>query len=242
MTGLPLPPPELLDNASLFLDLDGTLVDFAPTPDTIHVGEPLRDLLVDLARRLDGRVAVISGRSLDDLAGHLDLADLPLAGSHGLERRGANGVQRPTERPSELDAACGAADAFAAAHGLHAEMKPAGVAIHFRKRPEAEAAVDAFVSDLAMKHGLLIQRGSMVRELRPAGDHKGDIVRAFMAEPPFGSGRPVVVGDDFTDEDAFAAALALGGAAILVGLERPSHANYRLPTVAAVREWLKGSK
>lgn len=240
MTSLPLPPRDLLDDASLFLDLDGTLVDFAPTPDRIHVGEPLRDLLLDLVERLDGRVAVISGRSLDDLSSHLEIANLPLAGSHGLERRGADGVQQAAEIPSQLEAACTAARDFAAREGLHAEVKPAGVAVHYRKRPEAEPAVDAFMSELAAEQGLLMQKGSMVRELRPAGDHKGDIVRAFMAEPPFGSGRPVVVGDDFTDEDAFAAALALGGSAILVGPERPTHARYRLPNVAAVREWLKG--
>lgn len=240
MTGLPLPPRDLLDDASLFLDLDGTLVDFAATPDGIHVGEPLRDLLADLLDRLGGRVAVISGRSLDDLSGHLSLEGLPLAGSHGMERHGADGVRSRADIPSSVHEARLAAQAFASREGLHAESKPAGVALHFRDRPEAAEAVDSFMTALAGQHGLLVQRGSMVRELRPAGDHKGDVVRAFMGEPPFRSGRPVVVGDDFTDEDAFAAALALGGSAILVGDERPTHARYRLPTVAAVKDWLKG--
>lgn len=240
MTSLPLPPRQLLDNASLFLDLDGTLVDFATTPDAIEVEESLRELLADLMVRLEGRVAVISGRSLDDLSGHLPVAGLPLAGSHGLERLGADGVRHGSEIPSGFQEARAAAERFAEQEGLHAETKPAGVAIHFRQVPGAEAAVEEFMGELAGQHGLLVQKGSMVRELRPAGNHKGDVVRAFMAEPPFMSGRPVVVGDDFTDEDAFAAALALGGSAILVGDSRATHARYRLPNVAAVLAWLKG--
>ena len=62
-----------------------------------------------------------------------------------------------------------------------------------------------------------------------------------MAEPPFNAGSPVIVGDDLTDEDAFAAGLALGGTGILVGAERPTAAQFRLPSVSAVRQWLEGA-
>ena len=240
MTTIPVPPDALLDGASLFLDLDGTLVDFAPTPDKIQVGENLRLLLVSLYGRLEGRLAVISGRSLEDLASHLEIDSLPMAGSHGLERRAGNGDAEAARVPDSVHEAIAEAVDFADRCGLLVEPKPAGVAIHFRDNPDAEVTVDAFVVDAAGRHGLLVQKGAMVRELRAPGRDKGDVVRAFMAEPPFNSGRPVVVGDDLTDEDAFAAARELGGIGVLVGDERDTRAQYRLPNVAAVREWLKG--
>jgi trehalose 6-phosphate phosphatase len=79
----------------------------------------------------------------------------------------------------------------------------------------------------------------MVVELRPAGADKGDAVRAFMSEPVFAGARPVFMGDDLTDEHAFSAVAALGGAGILVGPERETAAKYRLAGVAAVAEWLE---
>jgi trehalose 6-phosphate phosphatase len=79
----------------------------------------------------------------------------------------------------------------------------------------------------------------MVAELRPPGPDKGDAVRALMAEPPFAGARPVVVGDDLTDEHAFEAAASLGGAGVLVGPSRSSTASWRLEDVAAVGRWLR---
>ncbi len=240
MTALPPPPPGLIDGASLFLDFDGTLVEFAGAPDGIHVAASLRDELEKLRDRLDGRLAVISGRGLDELGDYLGIAAIGLAGSHGLERRLPDGRCFPAEAPPGLDALIGEARAFAAPRDLIVEPKPAGVALHYRGAPEHEAAVDRFAHELAQAHGLLVQRGAMVRELRPPGWDKGEVLRAFMAEPPFALGRPVMVGDDLTDEHAFAAANALGGASVLVGPERVTAAAYRLASVGAVRDWIKG--
>ena len=236
----PLPPSTLLDQASLYLDFDGTLVEFASTPDGVAVGTALRATLAALARRLDGRVAVVSGRGLDDLARRLAVDGIALAGSHGLERRDGSGRVYRAAPPDDLDELIGEAHGFAARHGVLVEIKPYGVALHFRARPDAAAAVDDFARVLAADHAMIVQPGSMVRELRPAGADKGDVVRAFQAEPPFGSGRPVFVGDDLTDEHGFAAAAALDGAGVLVGAERVSEARYHLPSVAAVMSWLKG--
>ena len=232
------PPSALVDGASLFLDLDGTLVDFAMTPDGIEVCDNLRGLLRELQSRLDGRVAVISGRALDDLEAHLELNNLALSGSHGLERRHANGHLEADDPPASVSAATAEAEAFAAGHQLIVEPKPGGIAVHFRGKPELEQAVDRFMADTADRHGLVLQKGSMVRELRAPGRNKGDVVRQFMSEPPFNQGRPVVLGDDLTDEDAFRTAAGIGGVGILVGPDRPTAASYRLPDVAAVKSWL----
>lgn len=238
---LPPPPPGILDGASLFLDLDGTLVEFADTPDGIDICDGLRGLLRDLAGRLDGRLAVISGRGLDDLAGRLDLPALAIAGSHGAEWRRPDGRERQ-EGPSErvLDATLEARE-FAADRGLIVEAKPTAVALHFRSRPQLEGEVDRFAARSARRHGLNVQKGAMVRELRAPGPNKGDVVRLFMSEAPFRNGRPVMAGDDFTDEDAFAAVNELGGASVLVGDERATAAQFRLADVTAVKRWLAGA-
>lgn len=236
----PLPPPPLalLDGASLFLDLDGTLVDFVIDPAAIHVDQRLRTLLRDLWRRLDGRLAILSGRSLDDVAAQLDLDGVAMAGSHGLERRSPAGALTRAILPSGFDEAVEKARAFAEAHDLLLEIKAAGVALHYRDSRHTEPTVDAFARGLAAESGLELQQGKCVRELRVPGADKGDAVRAFMAEPPFALGSPVVMGDDLTDEHAFSAAAMLGGCGILVGEPRPTVARYALPSVAATLDWL----
>ena len=238
MASLPLPPPALLDRASLFLDFDGTLVDFVLDPSAATADRRLRALLRDLWARLDGRLAILSCRSLADLDARLEVDGMAMAGSHGLERRSFDGRVTSTSIPPELAFATSAARTFATAHKLLLECKPAGVALHFRNSRHAEAAVDAFARALAAETGLELQAGNCVRELKAPGADKGDAVRAFMTEPPFNVGRPVVVGDDLTDEHAFIAAVALGGSAILVGDARDSAAQFRLPTVEATLGWL----
>ena len=238
MTSLPPPPPELLDGASLVLDFDGTLVDFVIDPSAAVVDQRLRALLRDLWTRLDGRLAILSGRSLADLTARLDLGEIAMAGSHGLERRSADGIVTSTPIPPELATATRAARSFAEANDLLLEPKAAGVALHYRDSLHAEAVVDAFARALAADTGLDLQSGKCVRELKVSGADKGDAVRAYMTEPPFIVGSPVVVGDDLTDEHAFIAAAALGGTAILVGEARPTAAQFRLPTVEATLVWL----
>ena len=240
MTPAP-PPPSLLDGASLFLDFDGTLVDFVIRPDAIVVDPALRSLLVGLKDKFAGRIAVISGRGLDDLADLLDIDGLALAGSHGLEYRMSGGTAVRIDPPESMQFALAKAKAFAAAADVVVEQKPAAVAIHYRERPDRSAEAIEFAESLASRFGLLVQKGAMVVEIRARGADKGTILRHFMAELPFTAGRPVFVGDDLTDEDAFRAAADLGGSGVLVGKLRDSAAHYRLADVAAVRSWLSGA-
>jgi len=241
MTGLPPPPPALLEGASLFLDFDGTLVDFVVDPAKASVGEPLRDLLLRLSDRLDGRLAILSGRSLDELTARLGLGEIAMAGSHGLERRSADGHVTRAPIPPGFAVAAAKAREFAGRHDLLLEVKAAGIALHYRDARQAEMAVEDFARALAEKCGLELQRGKCVRELRVPGADKGDAVRAFMAEPSFIVGSPVAMGDDLTDEHAFIAATELGGCGILVGEARASAAHFALPTVAAALAWLGGT-
>lgn len=233
------PPFTLLQGASLFLDFDGTLVELADTPSAIAVPDSLQPLLEWLSERLDGRLAIISGRAIADLEAHLAVPGIALAGSHGLELRAAGLERPPIEVPTALAAAADAAASFAeTAPGLIAERKPAGVALHFRLAPTEEGRVAAFMADLAAASGLVVQPGKMVVELRPPGAGKGDAVRTLMAIAPFAGHVPLMIGDDITDEDAFAAAAACGGDGILVGEPRETLAHWRLPDVASVAAWL----
>jgi trehalose 6-phosphate phosphatase len=233
------PPLSLLDGAALFLDFDGTLVELADAPDAIHVPGELEPLLERLSRRLEGRLAIVSGRAIADLDNHFRVTGLALAGSHGLELRLADGGGRSAASPDGLDEARRAVAAFAAAvPGLLVEEKPAGIALHYRRAPDEEESVRSFIAALAVRFGLAVQHGKMVAELRPAGPGKGDALRTLMAEPSFAGARPVFVGDDLTDEDAFAAAAGMVGAGILVGPPRPTRALWRLADVGAVAAWL----
>lgn len=239
---LPSPPPldQLTDGrpVALFLDFDGTLVEIAATPDAIHVPDGLLDQIEGLGSRLEGRLALVSGRSLDDIEGHLGTPRVARAGSHGISRMHADG-SRLGEVPEGLpDAAMASLERFADENGLPLERKEHGAAIHYRSSPEQGQAAIAFGEGLAMEHGLAVTCGKCVVELVRPGANKGGAVRAFMKVSPFAGAVPVFVGDDVTDEDGFAAALELGGHAILVGDRADTVANFRLETVDDVHEWL----
>jgi len=240
MARLTPPPPNLLDGAALFLDFDGTLVELAETPDAIRVAPDLGPLLERLRRRLDDRIAIVSGRSLADLERHVPASGIAFSGSHGLELRLSDGTQLPLSVPIGLDDVRDEVEAFAAGtEGLLVEGKPAGIALHYRLAAAQGKRAGAFMERLARKRGWTVQRGNMVVELRPTGATKGDALLAFMTEPKFAGTRPVFVGDDLTDEHGFEAAAGLGGVGILVGPSRETAARHRLESVAAVRDWLR---
>jgi trehalose 6-phosphate phosphatase len=239
MVSLPPPPPGLLDGAALFLDFDGTLVELAETPESIDVSPELAPMLQRLQRRLEGRFAIVSGRSLADLERHISCAGIAFSGSHGLELRLRDGTALMLTVPLGLEEVRRQVLNFAdGIEGLLVEEKPAGIALHYRLVPAYADEVAAFMGALAREHGLSVQSGNMVEELRPHGATKGDALRAFMTEPDFAGARPVFVGDDLTDEDGFEAAASLGGAGVLVGPPRNTAAAYRLDSVASVVRWL----
>ena len=243
MKRLPPPPPDLLDGAALFLDFDGTLVELADTPDGVSIPAELGPMLERLRRRQNGRLAIISGRSLADLKRHLPLHGIAFSGSHGLELQLADGTRLPLSVPLGLDEMCEAVEQFATqiGGGLLVERKPAGIALHYRLAPDQAERVEGFMAGLARKTGFALQNGAMVAELRGHGATKGDALKAFMTEPPFANARPVFVGDDLTDEDGFAEAAALRGAGVLVGRPRPTAARYGMESVKAVADWLRSA-
>ncbi|RDE04886.1 trehalose-phosphatase [Sphingomonas aracearum] len=236
---LPPPPADLLEGAALFLDFDGTLVELAERPDAVAVSAELRDTLRRLLARLEGRVAIISGRPAAQIRELFGPVDFAISGSHGVELVHADGRVVMAERPAALDEILAEADAFAAANpGVLIENKPLGVAIHYRQAPEVEQEAIALAMRLAAAHQVALQPGKMMAELRVGGGDKGSALRALMEEPNMAGARPVFLGDDVTDEPGLAAAAALGGAGVLVGPARETAARYRLDGVADVLAWL----
>jgi trehalose 6-phosphate phosphatase len=235
------PPLAQLRDIALFLDLDGTIAPFAASPAAVGP-EAARNLLLHrLHERLEGRLAVVSGRTIADIDRILSGSVTAAAGVHGLERRAADGSRHSQPAHPGLGAAQMAFGALAETEpGLLLETKGHSVALHYRGAPRAQAAVRTLARRLAAQTGLVLQEGVLVAELRTPGPDKGDAIRAFMGEPPFRGARAVFIGDDLTDEHGFAAAAALGGNGILVGPPRPTGAAWRLDDVNAVLDWLKG--
>lgn len=235
------PPPRLDPHrCALFLDLDGTLAELAARPDDVVPLQERTGLLRGLVETMNGRVAVLTGRALSEADRILEGAVVPVAAVHGLVRRVSQGTVVSVLPSAKLPQAKAALDALAADHhGLLVEDKGASVALHYRQAPEAGPAVRSAAEQLARICGLVLQEGAMVSELRTAGPNKGDSLKAFMACAPFIGSTPVAIGDDLTDEDAFAAAEALGGYGILVGALRPTRARFRLGSVTEVLAWLK---
>jgi len=159
-----------------------------------------------------------------------------VCGSHGLEPSDAD------VRPERAGGDPGGSDALDALLREHPavliERKPFGLALHYRAAPLAERTCHAVAETIAAKAGWRVQPGKMVVELTPAGVDKGGALSAYMTRPGFAGTRPVMIGDDLTDEPAFAMAQALGGLGVLVGA-RPTSARYRLLDVAAVHAWLE---
>ena len=237
-------PPDLKDlsQAALFLDFDGTLVEIAPAPDAIRVDPGLPAVLRALAEMLDGRLAVVSGRSIADISTYLDTDGIALAGSHGgeLRRPGDTAIETIAEPlpPRVLEEFT----RFAAGReGLLIETKPYSVALHYRQLPSLEAEVLDLAGSLADSMNLRLKRGKMVVEMLAHGYDKGTVVEKIMEVPAFQGSQPIFVGDDITDEDAFTKVLKLNGGGVLVGPERDTAARWRLPAVADVHTWLKAS-
>lgn len=233
----------MLNEATLFLDFDGTLVELVDQPDAVRADAALRVLLIELRRKLEGRLAIISGRSLqqiDEILGE-SAADLAISGSHGCEHRW-NGVLARPNRPPTLDEAAARLQQFADSRpGVVVEEKSFGIALHYRMAPQVEVLAHALVAALADELDLCLQPGKMMIELRVGGGDKGRAIQRLMDRAPMRGTLPVFAGDDVTDEPGFAAARALGGHAILIGSPRATSADYGLPSPDALRDWLRAA-
>jgi trehalose 6-phosphate phosphatase len=239
---LPSPPWNLLTQATLFLDFDGTLVELASRPDAVKVEERLNNLLARLSEKLGGRLAIISGRAAGQILTLFGQPTFAIAGSHGLEMHWPDGrVVTPASSDRHNAILTEMRQLQQRFPGLFVEDKPFSVALHYRLAPHAENECIRLASRLACETGYQLQTGKKVVEVRLAGADKGDAVTAFMSAPPMAGTMPVFVGDDETDEAGFIAVLNFGGAGVLVGPQRQTAATFALANVEDTLLWLEAA-
>jgi trehalose 6-phosphate phosphatase len=225
----------------LFLDIDGTLLDIAPTPDAVSVDAALLDLLRRLERACDGAIALITGRTIAVVDALFDPLRLPVAGVHGFERRDAQGHYfRPGFVGAGLSYLRSEVTALAQSlHGVLLEDKGCAFAVHYRQAPDLEETIRlrlARLASVALPAFELLD-GDHVVEIKPVEHDKATAIEAFMQEGPFTGRTPVFIGDDSTDLDGFAAVRRFDGLAIAVGSRIPG--ERRLAGPRDVRAWLE---
>jgi trehalose 6-phosphate phosphatase len=227
---------------ALFLDVDGTLLDIAATPNEVVVPRQLAPLLARISKGLDGALAVLSGRQLAEIDTILAPLKLIGAGVHGAELRTAPGepiVRVAMSLPGSLvDHALDIANDMP---GIIAEPKGPGLALHYRKSPELQPVLEARLRLLLSRYAdeLVLCPGRKLFEIIPAGHSKGTALETLLKLPAFTERLPVMIGDDVGDVPALSAAQRLGGFGLRVAGEQfpLSAADLRGP--ASVLEWLE---
>lgn len=229
---------------ALFLDIDGTLVPIAPTPAEVRPAPDLPRLLTHAANDLGSALAIVSGREITSIDQVTQNAVPYAAGSHGAEFRLGPGqpVLRPGPQPDIAGLGSEVLDCMKDWDGILVEPKRAGLAVHYRKAPHLGHRVHQELEAMLARRSqsdLALLQGDHVVEVRSPAHNKGAAVRRIMKESAFQGRRPVFIGDDVTDEDAFIVVQEMGGTAVIVGNRRPTLATHKLASVAAVLDLLR---
>lgn len=235
--------PHDLNHLAILLDVDGTLLDIAPTPGGVVVPGGLPRTLKTVQTRLGGALALVSGRPIAELDAFFAPLLLPAVGGHGAEMRPTEGGPLVSHRGKPLDPIFKQRlkDIAARHPGVLVEDKGYSIALHYRQAPKQGIGL---VHDVKHAYETWADKsfellaGKAVLEIKSAAFNKGSAVRALMAHPPFAGRTPIFVGDDCTDQDAFAVVIELKGHAMSVGKQVSGiHDNFRSP--AEVRQWLE---
>jgi trehalose 6-phosphate phosphatase len=207
---------------AILLDVDGTLLDIAPTPTEVVVPPELPQTLASLSRRLDGALALVSGRRIEEIDAFFAPLRLPAIGGHGAEMRPvAKGPVTEGHASMLSEEFKQNLKAIARRHpGVLIEDKGHSLALHYRQAPKEALGLIHDVKHAYQAWGdrsIEMLTGKAVIELKFAGFNKGTAMRALMSYPPFAGRAPIFIGDDRTDEDAFAVVPEFNGRAISVG-------------------------
>ena len=241
-----LPPESLkfdLDRTAIFLDVDGTLLDIAPTPLEVKVPPRLRDALHRLWLRLDGAIAFISGRPIGELDRIFDPLRLPAVGGHGAEIRFEPKAKIQRSHIATLDDELRAdfAQISQIGKGIIVEDKGYSLAIHYRQAPDLGGEIMKDVVAICKNErcdSLEVLPGKLVIEIKAGGYDKGTGLRELMADETFKGRRPIFIGDDVTDNAAFAALPEFDGVGFSVGGIVPG-ATFDFDGPQDVRLWLQ---
>ena len=232
--------PPVGKSSALFLDIDGTLLDMARSPEAVTMPGGLMDALDRLHRALGGALAFVSGRSLKGIDHLFAPLRVPAIGCHGAEVRGANGEVQTLADPISQPVREFLQQLADANPGTLLEDKIYTLALHYRLAPEALPALEDALKDhrtLFEAEKITLQQGKWVIEFKPLGIDKGVGVRALLREKPFEGRMPIFGGDDTTDIDVFQILPELGGKSFSVG-RRFEGVDFHFASPLAVRQWL----
>jgi trehalose 6-phosphate phosphatase len=243
MPNVPPPLPPDLRTLAILLDVDGTILDLAPTPREVHVPPTLRDTLARLWERTAGAVAFVSGRPIGELDLIFAPLELPCIGGHGAELRTSAGAltEAPRLPPLGRDVKRRFAEIAQVSPGIVVEDKGYSLALHYRLAPEHEPVVRERAAAICASLGALpleLLPGKLVVEIKQRGFTKATAVRELMTYPPFTGRRPIFIGDDITDLGVFDVLPDYDGIGISVGRDVPGIRN-RFDRPADVRHWLE---
>lgn len=227
---------------ALFLDFDGTLVDISATPDAIDVPAGLPELLALLSMKLEGRLAILTGRPIASIDRFLSPFRCIAAGAHGAELRLDPSQSVILDAPPITSGIFNAVqEAIRPYESVTLEAKRTSIAVHYRLCPEAESPLRRALQDIVVDRpeDLVVLGGRKVFEIIPRGASKGGALERILTLPKFQDCCPVAIGDDLTDVSAIEAANSRGGVGLSVGGEYfPSEsANFSGPS--DLRNWLE---
>jgi trehalose 6-phosphate phosphatase len=231
-----------LSECAILLDIDGTLLDLAPTPREVWVPPGLAKTLGRLLARTSGALALVSGRSLNDIDLIFAPEEFPAVGGHGAEMRISVDSEAVATHAPPMDKELKRRLAAIAklSPGILLEDKGYSLALHYRLAPHAEKAIYEAVSliraDLPSAP-IEVLPGKCVCEIKHSGFTKATGVRELMTHEPFKGRRPIFIGDDVTDETVFAIMPELDGQAFSVGRRAHGVAGH-FDEPRDVREWL----
>src|SRR5437588_1662141 len=231
-----------LDEFAVLLDIDGTLLDLAPTPREVWVPPDLSKTLNQLLERTSGALALVSGRSLNDIDLIFAPEKFPAVGGHGAEMRITADSEAVASHAPPMDKELKRRLAAIArlSPGILLEDKGYSLALHYRLAPHAEKAIYAAVSLIRADlpdAPIEVLPGKQVCEIKHSGFTKASGVRELMTHPPFRGRKPFFIGDDVTDESVFAIMPDLDGLAFSVGPRAKGVAGH-FDAPSDVREFL----
>ena len=231
-----------LSSTAFLLDIDGTLLELAPTPRDVVVPPRLPETLRSLYERTSGALALVSGRSLTDIDVIFAPLQFPAVGGHGAEMRLSLETEAVASRapPMDNDLKKRFTAIAALSPGIIIEDKGYSIALHYRLAPQFERtiyeAVSAIRSDLPGAPFEVLP-GKSVCEIKPVGFTKATGVRELMKHAPFAGRLPLFIGDDVTDESVFEIMPSYKGVSFSVG--RQAHGvDGHFGTPKDVRAWL----
>lgn len=230
-----------LDRYAILLDIDGTLLEFAPTPAGVLVPSSLQHTLTTLWKWTGGALALVSGRSLDDIDRIFAPLELPAIGGHGAEIRPSISDHEILRRMVPLlDERVRRQLLGLSQRGVIIEDKGYSIALHYRLAPklgpQLRKAVAAITAGFTTDEYEVLP-GKCVIEVKSTGFNKGSAVLELMELPPFRGRKPLFIGDDVTDEAVFAILRDVDGIGFSVG-RHIDGASGIFDHPAHVRDWL----